>query len=75
VVESRASALREAGEVVTALDEDAIKEGQLITLSELVRGQEAGVTSGKPRLFKSTGMAWEDAVVAAEVLQAGAAGG
>jgi ornithine cyclodeaminase len=75
VVESRASALREAGEVVTALDEDAIKEGQLITLSDLVRGQEAGVTSGKPRLFKSTGMAWEDAVVAAEVLQAGAVGG
>jgi ornithine cyclodeaminase/alanine dehydrogenase-like protein (mu-crystallin family) len=61
--------------VILALEDDAIKEGQLVTLADLVRGQEGAVTRGKPRVFKSTGMAWEDAVVAAEVLEAGAVGG
>lgn len=59
VVESRASALREAGDVIMA----GLGEGDLITLSELVRG-EAQVPADRPRLFKSTGMSWEDAVVA-----------
>lgn len=62
VVESRASALREAGDVIAAgLGGDA-----LVTLGELVAG--APVPAGRPRLFKSTGMAWEDAVVASAVL-------
>ena len=52
VVESRASAAREVG-----VEPD-------LTLAELVRG--APVPPG-PRLFLSTGMAWEDAVVAAAV--------
>lgn len=63
VVESRASALREAGDVIAALAAGAIAEDDLLTLSELVRG-EATVDGDRPRLFKSTGMAWEDAVVA-----------
>jgi ornithine cyclodeaminase len=68
VVESRASALREAGDVIAAIDEEVITESQLITLADLVRGKESAVQRGQPRLFKSSGMAWEDAVVAAEVL-------
>ena len=63
VVESRASALREAGDVIAALESGALREGDLVTLAELVHG-DAGRFSGRPRLFKSTGMAWEDAVVA-----------
>jgi ornithine cyclodeaminase len=59
VVESRASALREAGDVIAA----GLAAEQLVTLSELVGG--ATVDGGRPRLFKSTGMAWQDAVVAA----------
>jgi ornithine cyclodeaminase/alanine dehydrogenase-like protein (mu-crystallin family) len=59
VVESRASALREAGDVIAA----GIAEGDLVTLADLVRGR-AVVDPAQPRLFKSTGMAWEDAVVA-----------
>jgi ornithine cyclodeaminase len=59
VVESRTSALREAGDVIAA----RLGPGDLVTLSELVRG-EAAPRPGAPRLFKSTGMAWEDAVVA-----------
>ena len=64
VVESRASALREAGDVIGAIEAGALAESELVTLRELVGGAE--VAAG-PRLFKSTGMAWEDAVVAAAV--------
>ncbi len=61
VVESRTAALHEAGDVIAAgLDGDA-----LVTLPELVAGYEP--PAGRPRLFKSVGMAWEDAVVAAAV--------
>ncbi|MEA2321040.1 MAG: Ornithine cyclodeaminase/mu-crystallin family, partial [Solirubrobacteraceae bacterium] len=38
----------------------------LVPLDALVRG-EAPPAPGRPRLFKSTGMAWEDAVGAAAV--------
>jgi ornithine cyclodeaminase len=68
VVESKSAALREAGDVAEALDSEALEESALVTLYDLVRGQDT-VEHGKPRLFKSTGMAWEDAVVAAEVLR------
>jgi ornithine cyclodeaminase/alanine dehydrogenase-like protein (mu-crystallin family) len=64
VVESRASALREAGDVIGALASGALREEALITLADLVRG-DATLAPERPRLFKSTGMAWEDAVVAA----------
>jgi ornithine cyclodeaminase/alanine dehydrogenase-like protein (mu-crystallin family) len=63
VVESRTSALREAGDVILAIDSGATTEAELVTLAELVRG-EATPAADRPRLFKSTGMAWEDAVVA-----------
>jgi ornithine cyclodeaminase len=61
VVESRMSALREAGDVIAA----GLAADDLITLGELVRGERSPAQG--PRLFKSTGMAWEDAVVAAAV--------
>ena len=66
VVESRASALREAGDVIQAVESGALEEDQLLTLAELVRDRSV-VQAGRPRLFKSTGMAWEDVVVAAAV--------
>jgi ornithine cyclodeaminase/alanine dehydrogenase-like protein (mu-crystallin family) len=72
VVESRASALREAGDVIGAIEAGALAEGELVTLRELVAGAE--VAAG-PRLFKSTGMAWEDAVVAAAVFERATSGG
>lgn len=60
VVESRASALREAGDII----QSGVDGPGLVNLAELVR---SGLTAGpdQPRLFKSTGMAWEDLVVAA----------
>jgi len=62
VVESRASALREAGDVILAIESGATAPDRLVTLAELVRG-EARPAANRPRLFKSTGMSWEDAVV------------
>jgi ornithine cyclodeaminase/alanine dehydrogenase-like protein (mu-crystallin family) len=64
VVESRASAMREAGDVIAA----GLDPGGLITLSELVGGAPA--PADRPRLFKSTGMSWEDAVVASALVSA-----
>jgi ornithine cyclodeaminase/alanine dehydrogenase-like protein (mu-crystallin family) len=66
VVESQASALREAGDVILAIESGATTSGELVTLAQLVRG-EVEPAAGRPRLFKSTGMAWEDAVVAARL--------
>jgi ornithine cyclodeaminase/alanine dehydrogenase-like protein (mu-crystallin family) len=66
VVESRASALREAGDVILAIEAGATTPDDLVTLAALVRG-EAEPAPGRPRLFKSTGMAWEDAVLAASL--------
>ena len=66
VVEARSAALREAGDVIQAIQLGALAEGSLTTLAELVTGA-ATVPDDRPRLFKSTGMAWEDVVVAAEL--------
>ena len=68
VVESRASALREAGDVILAVDTGATSADKLVTLSELVRGRAKPVTD-RPRLFKSTGMSWEDAVIASALVE------
>jgi ornithine cyclodeaminase/alanine dehydrogenase-like protein (mu-crystallin family) len=70
VVESRASALREAGDVILALAAGATSADQLVTLSELVR-REAKPGTDRPRLFKSTGMSWEDATIASALAEAG----
>ena len=64
VVESRASALREAGDVILAIEAGATSPDHLVTLADLVRG-DARPDPARPRLFKSTGMSWEDAVIAA----------
>ena len=65
VVESRASALREAGDVIQAIAAGALPR-RARPLAALVRG-DAAPAPGRPRLFKSTGMAWEDLVLAAAV--------
>ncbi|MFE5581967.1 ornithine cyclodeaminase family protein [Kitasatospora sp. NPDC056531] len=61
-VEARTAAAREAGDLVMA----GVAGRQVWNLAELVRG-DAPVPSGRPRFFKSVGMAWEDLAVAAEV--------
>jgi ornithine cyclodeaminase/alanine dehydrogenase-like protein (mu-crystallin family) len=68
VVESRVSALREAGDVIGAVAAGALDEGSLVTLADVVC-ERVAVAFDRPRLFKSTGMAWEDAVVAAALVR------
>jgi ornithine cyclodeaminase/alanine dehydrogenase-like protein (mu-crystallin family) len=63
VVEARSAALREAGDLIQAIAAGALDGTSLVTLDELVAGRVA-VPEDRPRLFKSTGMAWEDIVVA-----------
>jgi ornithine cyclodeaminase len=70
VVESHATALTEAGDVIQA----GLGEGDLITIDALVRG-EADVPDGGPRVFKSAGMSWEDLVVAAALWESRPAAG
>ncbi|MEV6651429.1 ornithine cyclodeaminase family protein [Streptomyces sp. NPDC051219] len=66
-VESRAAALREAGDLLIPQAEGAIGPDHVTgTLADLVNGRVAP-SPGRPRLFKSVGMAWEDLAVAAAV--------
>jgi ornithine cyclodeaminase/alanine dehydrogenase-like protein (mu-crystallin family) len=68
VVESPTSALREAGDVILAIDSGAITGDHLVTLAKLI-SDEVKPAAGRPRFFKSTGMSWEDAVVAATLTE------
>jgi ornithine cyclodeaminase len=68
VVESRGSALREAGDVIGAIAAGVLREEELVTLADVVCDR-AVVDRTRPRLFKSTGMAWEDAVVASVLVR------
>ncbi|OEJ24403.1 ornithine cyclodeaminase [Streptomyces agglomeratus] len=65
VVESRSTALREAGDILLPLAEGKLRPDAIAgDLAELVGGR---VDTGRPvpRLFKSVGMAWQDLAVAA----------
>ena len=62
LVESRAVAVREAGDIIQA----GIDETELVTFADLVRG----TTPARPRLIKTVGMGWEDLVIAAAVAEA-----
>ncbi|WP_030768073.1 NAD(P)-dependent oxidoreductase [Streptomyces sp. NRRL F-2664] len=71
-VESRAAALREAGDLLVPEAEGAIGPGHITgTLADLVAGRlPGGVERGCPQLFKSVGMAWEDLAVAVALYEA-----
>lgn len=69
VVESRRSALAEAGDVVLPLDAGVIDAADLLTLRDVVTGAVT-LPVGRPRLFKGTGMSWQDLVVASAELRA-----
>jgi ornithine cyclodeaminase/alanine dehydrogenase-like protein (mu-crystallin family) len=62
LVESRKSAVREAGDLIQA----GISEDELVTFADLVRG----TTPARPRLIKTVGMGWEDLVIADAVVEA-----
>lgn len=72
VVEDSTTAKREAGDVVMALAEGAISQRDLISFRDIVT-KKVSVDADRPRVFKSTGMSWEDLVIASAVYTAGLA--
>lgn len=71
VVEGRASAERENGNLSTHLTEADWRERPPANLRELVRG-EVTRRSGHPALYTGVGMSWEDLVCASIVFEEGA---
>jgi len=68
VVEDVDTALREAGDVVMAIEEGTLAPELLHPLTELVPGPLTRAVD-RPNVFKSVGMSWEDLVIAAGVVQ------
>lgn len=68
IVEDRDTALREAGDVVMAIEAGALQADELVNFAEAAR--EDPHPAGKPVFFKTVGMGWEDLVVAAGVMDA-----
>jgi len=63
VVETRASALREAGDVIMAIGDGSITAQSLYELADVVCGRTT-LNREQPIFFKSSGMSWEDLVIA-----------
>ena len=66
VVEDVATALREAGDVILAVQEGYLEAEALIPMVEVVRGLLV-LHPGRTAVFKSTGTSWQDLVVAEEI--------
>lgn len=69
-VDSRASALNEAGDLLPVLDKGRLRPAQLLELGEVLEGQRAGRSDDQQiTLFESQGMAMQDLALGIEVLQ------
>jgi len=66
VVEDAGTATREDGDVVLAVAEGSLRPEDLVPMRDVVTGRRA-LSTDRPVLFTSTGMAWEDLVVACAV--------
>ena len=66
VVETRASSLREAGDVIMAIGDGSITAQSLHELADVVCGRTT-LNREQPIFFKSSGMSWEDLVIARAV--------
>ena len=66
VVEDRGTALREAGDVIQAIADGGLQESHLLEMADVVRGT-VRLPADRPVVFKGSGMAWQDLVVAAAV--------
>lgn len=67
VVEDPVTARREAGDIVLAVADGALDATDLVPMADVVTGR-VEPSPDRPLLFKSVGMAWEDLVVAAAVV-------
>lgn len=69
IVESRHTALDECGDVVLAIAEDALTIEDTVTFKEVVTSGGDVLAANKPVVFKTSGMSWEDLVVARAVYE------
>lgn len=68
VVDSRPSAMKEAGDLLPALEKGRLHSGMLVELGEVIAGTRAGRTTPEQvTLFESQGMAIQDLAIAAEM--------
>ena len=68
VVDSRATALKEAGDLLPALEKGRLHAGMLAELGEVIAGVRPGRTSSEQTtLFESQGMAIQDLAIASEL--------
>jgi len=68
VVDSRLSALKEAGDLLPALEKGRLHSGMLAELGEVIAGTRPGRTRPEQvTLFESQGMAIQDLAIAAEM--------
>lgn len=74
VVESVSSAKREAGDLIIPAEDGAFDWDEAIGLKHVVSGHHP-VLLDRPRLFKGTGMPWQDLAVAAGIYQSMARSG
>jgi ornithine cyclodeaminase len=70
VVDSRPSALKEAGDLLPLLEKGRLHAGALVELGEVIAGTRTGRTSpDQVTLFESQGMAMQDLIIAAELVR------
>jgi len=69
VVEDPTVALREAGDLLIPISEGRFSESAMIAMRDIITGDVA-VDRTRPRVFKSSGMPWQDLVVAVEIYRA-----
>ncbi len=69
VIEDRGAAEREGGDVLIPISEGVLTAESLVPLRDLATGAVA-VATDRPRVFTSSGMSWEDLVIASAVLRA-----
>ncbi|MGD9529916.1 MAG: ornithine cyclodeaminase family protein [Dehalococcoidia bacterium] len=70
IVEDVDTALREAGDIIQAVHDEALDTSTLIPMRQIVTGATP-LPTGRPVVFKSVGMSWQDLVVATAVVAAG----
>lgn len=63
IIEDRETALRESGDIVMAIAESGLTAADLIPVNDVVTGA-ATLASDRAVFFKSSGMSWEDIVIA-----------
>lgn len=68
VVEEPETALREAGDVIQAVDAGVLDASTLVRIDALARGEAVRATD-RPNVFKGTGMSWQDLAVAIGVVE------